>query len=102
MSTMTTSPRAAVAGMPTVERGHKRAALFVAMPGFAVVMLDAQITNVALPASARRPAIIDDTPGQAQPRGLGQRGITVDHEGLLGDRCRLRSRSAPRSPPPRC
>jgi hypothetical protein len=45
MSTMATSPRVAVAGTPIVERGHKRAALFLAMLGFAVVMLNAQITK---------------------------------------------------------
>jgi len=50
MSTRTASPKSAVAGTPTVEGGHKRAALIVAMLGFAVVTLDAQITNVALPA----------------------------------------------------
>jgi hypothetical protein len=32
---------------------------------------------------AQRPAVIDSTPGQAQPPGLAQRGITVDHEDLL-------------------
>ncbi|MEU9504652.1 hypothetical protein, partial [Streptomyces sp. NPDC048196] len=33
---------------------------------------------------AQRPAVIDDTPGQTQPAGRRQRGVTVDHEGLLG------------------
>lgn len=33
---------------------------------------------------AQRPAVIDDTAGQPQPAGLGQRGITVDHEGRHG------------------
>ena len=36
---------------------------------------------------ADRPAIVYDAPGQAQPPGLGQRGITVGHEDLLGIRC---------------
>lgn len=29
------------------------------------------------------PPVLHDTPGQAQPSGLAQRGITVGHEGLL-------------------
>src|SRR5690606_4596988 len=33
---------------------------------------------------AQRPAVVDDTAGQAKTPGLGQRGITVGHEGLLG------------------
>jgi hypothetical protein len=31
----------------------------------------------------QQPAIINDAPGQPQPPGLGQRRITVGHEGLL-------------------
>lgn len=49
MSSMTTQPSIAEAGS-RVEPPQKRAALAVAMLGFAVVALDAQITNVALPA----------------------------------------------------
>jgi len=41
------------AAVPAVGRGPRRAALTVAMLGFAVVALDAQITNVALPAIHR-------------------------------------------------
>jgi hypothetical protein len=37
--------------------------------------------------AAQRPPIIDDTPGQAQPPGLGQRGITVGHEDLPVVQC---------------
>ncbi len=33
---------------------------------------------------AQRPSVLDDTAGQAKTPGLGQRGVTVDHEGLLG------------------
>src|SRR5689334_14807179 len=36
----------------------------------------------------QRPAILHHTPGQAQPPGLTQRGITVDHEDLPGLACR--------------
>src|ERR1700753_594176 len=50
MGTRTASPKAAVAGTPTVEGGHKHAALIVAMLVFAVVTREAQITTVALPA----------------------------------------------------
>ncbi|GHI74328.1 hypothetical protein Snoj_82460 [Streptomyces nojiriensis] len=32
----------------------------------------------------QRPAVVHDTAGQAQSPGLGQRGVTVGHEGLLG------------------
>jgi MFS transporter, DHA2 family, methylenomycin A resistance protein len=49
MSSMTTQPTVAGAG-DAIGPGQKRAALMVAMLGFAVVALDAQITNVALPA----------------------------------------------------
>jgi len=49
MSSMTTEPSTAVAE-GAIQRRHQRAALAVAMLGFAVVALDAQITNVALPA----------------------------------------------------
>jgi len=49
MSSMTTLPSIADAGN-RIQPRQKRAALTVAMLGFAVVALDAQITNVALPA----------------------------------------------------
>jgi MFS transporter, DHA2 family, methylenomycin A resistance protein len=49
MSSMTTQPVIAAAD-DLARRRHQRAALAVAMLGFAVVALDAQITNVALPA----------------------------------------------------
>jgi DHA2 family methylenomycin A resistance protein-like MFS transporter len=48
MSSMTTQPSIADAG-DAIRPRQKRAALTVAMLGFAVVALDAQITNVALP-----------------------------------------------------
>ena len=40
-----------------------------------------------LGSTPQRPAIVNDTPGQAQPPGLGQRGITVGHEDLPAVRC---------------
>jgi len=49
MSSMKTQPSTAVAD-DEIQPRQKRAALTVAMLGFAVVALDAQITNVALPA----------------------------------------------------
>ena len=49
MSSITTEPSIAVADN-AIQRRHQRAALAVAMLGFAVVALDAQITNIALPA----------------------------------------------------
>jgi hypothetical protein len=49
MSSMTTPPSIADAGN-RIQPRQKRAALAIAMLGFAVVALDAQITNVALPA----------------------------------------------------
>jgi hypothetical protein len=49
MSSTTTPPSTADAGN-RIQPPQKRAALTVAMLGFAVVALDAQITNVALPA----------------------------------------------------
>lgn len=49
MRSVKTRPSIAVTG-DAIEPRHKRAALTVAMLGFAVVALDAQITNVALPA----------------------------------------------------
>ena len=38
--------------------------------------------ELAFRGSTQRPAVLDHTAGQAQPAGLGQRGITVGHEGL--------------------
>jgi MFS transporter, DHA2 family, methylenomycin A resistance protein len=49
MTSMTAHPLPAATGN-AIQPRHKRAALTVAMLGFAVVALDAQITNVALPA----------------------------------------------------
>ena len=49
MSSMTAHPLTAEADN-AIQPSQKRAALTVAMLGFAVVALDAQITNVALPA----------------------------------------------------
>ena len=49
MSSITTQPPIADAD-DAIQQRQKRAALAVAMLGFAVVALDAQITNVALPA----------------------------------------------------
>lgn len=34
-------------------------------------------------AAGRMPPVVDDMLGQAQPAGIAQRRITVDHEGLL-------------------
>lgn len=49
MSSITTQPPIAYVD-DAIQQRQKRAALVVAMLGFAVVALDAQITNVALPA----------------------------------------------------
>lgn len=50
---MTTLQTGAPAGEALITPQHKRAALLVAMFGFGVVALDAQITNVALPSIHR-------------------------------------------------
>jgi hypothetical protein len=39
---------------------------------------------------AQRPAVLDDAAGQPLTPERGQRGVTVEHEGLLG-RCRCRN-----------
>lgn len=48
----------------------------------------------------QRPAVVHDTPGQTQPAGRGQRGITVGHEGLLAVGADFAIHTEPRRPSP--